>query len=138
MSKSLGNGIALADSSDCIKGKVMRMYTDPHHIRVADPGQVEGNVVFTYLDAFDPDVAAVSSLKEHYQRGGLGDVALKRRLIEVLNTWLEPIRSRRSQISRESVNQVLREGSLRAQARAQGTLDQVKQQMQMLDVLRAT
>jgi len=95
MSKSLGNAIYLSDSADEVAKKVMQMYTDPDHIRVSDPGKVEGNTVFTYLDIFDPDTQEVAQLKQQYQKGGLGDVVLKKRLIEVLNAFLDPIRERR-------------------------------------------
>ena len=93
MSKSLGNAIYLSDDEDTLKKKVMSMYTDPNHIHVEDPGQVEGNVVFTYLDIFDKDTAKVQELKDHYRHGGLGDVKIKRYLMEVLNAELAPIRS---------------------------------------------
>lgn len=95
MSKSLGNAIYLSDSADIVAKKVMSMYTDPDHLRISDPGKVEGNMVFSYLDIFDTRVDEVAQLKERYQQGGLGDVILKKRLIEVLNTVLEPIRQRR-------------------------------------------
>lgn len=106
MSKSLGNCIYLSDSADEVKKKVMGMYTDPDHLRVEDPGKVEGNTVFTYLDAFSrpehfqrylPDYASLDELKAHYRRGGLGDVKVKKFLIAVLNETLEPIRERRKQ-----------------------------------------
>jgi tryptophanyl-tRNA synthetase len=95
-SKSLGNAISLSASADEVAAAVLRMFTDPKHLRVSDPGQVEGNVVFAYLDAFDPDRAAVEALKHHYRRGGLGDALLKRRLNEVLQELLAPIRARRA------------------------------------------
>jgi len=95
-SKSLGNAIALGIGADELREAVMRMYTDPGHIRVADPGKVEGNVVFAHLDAFDPDRDEVEALKAHYRRGGLGDMVLKRRLAGVLETTLAPIRERRA------------------------------------------
>jgi tryptophanyl-tRNA synthetase len=95
MAKSLGNAIYLSDPADVVAQKVMSMYTDPEHIHVKDPGKVEGNIVFTYLDIFDDRRAEVEALKVHYQKGGLGDVVLKKRLIEVLNTFLEPIRTKR-------------------------------------------
>lgn len=113
MSKSLGNAIALSDSADEIAKKVMQMYTDPDHIRVEDPGKVEGNTVFTYLDIFDPRKDEVAELKAHYERGGLGDVKLKRRLIEVLNTFLDPIREQRAQLAKDpqAVMQILLDGT---------------------------
>ncbi|NYC49555.1 tryptophanyl-tRNA synthetase [Clostridium beijerinckii] len=95
MSKSIGNCIYLSDDADTIKKKVMSMYTDPNHIRVEDPGQVEGNTVFTYLDVFATDKNAVEEMKEHYKRGGLGDVKVKKYLNEILQAELEPIRNRR-------------------------------------------
>ena len=116
MSKSLGNAIALSASDAEIADAVNRMYTDPNHLRVSDPGTVEGNVVFTYLDAFDPDVEAVADLKARYRRGGLGDVALKRRLEQLLRDLLGPIRERRAILARDrdTVMDILRAGTARA------------------------
>jgi tryptophanyl-tRNA synthetase len=101
MGKSLGNAIFLSDSPDELKKKVMNMYTDPNHIRVEDPGKVEGNVVFTYLDIFDPNKDEIQELKRHYERGGLGDVKLKKRLIDVLDAFLKPIREKRLQLAKD-------------------------------------
>jgi len=101
MSKSLGNAIFLSDSADEIAKKVMGMYTDPGHIKVEDPGKIEGNVVFTYLDAFDADEQKVQALKDHYQRGGLGDVKVKRYLVDVLNNFLDPIRKKRKEFEKD-------------------------------------
>ncbi len=101
MSKSAGNAIALGDSPDEIKKKVMSMFTDPHHLRVEDPGKVEGNTVFTYLDVFDPNKQEVDSLKEQYRKGGLGDVQLKKRLIDVLDAFLSPIREKRIALEKD-------------------------------------
>lgn len=131
MSKSLNNGIYLSDGPDEIQKKVMSMYTDPNHIRVEDPGQVEGNVVFTYLDVFDDDVEKVAELKEHYQRGGLGDVKIKRYLNEVLQEKLEPIRTRREEYAKdkEAVRDILKAGSEKAEKVAAQTLDEVKAAM---------
>ena len=131
MSKSLNNGIYLSDSADEIEKKVMKMYTDPNHIRIEDPGQVEGNVVFTYLDIFDSDKEKVAELKEHYQRGGLGDMKLKRYLNEVLQDYLAPIRQRREEFAKDSdfVMNMLKEGSERAERVAAGTLAEVKAAM---------
>lgn len=131
MSKSLGNGIYLSDSADEIQKKVMSMYTDPNHIHVEDPGQVEGNVVFTYLDVFDEDKEKVQELKDHYQRGGLGDVKLKRYLNEILQAHLEPIRERREEMAKDPdyVMAILKEGSEYAERIAAKTLDEVKQAM---------
>ena len=133
MSKSLGNAIFLSDSPEVIKEKVMKMYTDPNHIRVEDPGKVEGNVVFTYLDIFDPDKKEVVALKEQYQRGGLGDVKLKHRLIEVLNDVLEPIRERRRELAKnpKMVMDILLKGTEQAQEIAAETMRQVKKVMHL-------
>lgn len=131
MSKSLNNGIYLADDADTIKKKVMSMYTDPNHIHVEDPGQVEGNMVFTYLDAFGKDKAYIEKLKEHYRRGGLGDVKIKRYLIDVLEAELSPIRARRLEFAKDpqAVMEMLRQGSLQAEKVAAATLDDVKKAM---------
>ena len=117
-SKSLGNALPLGAPAEEIRRLVNAMYTDPSHIRVTDPGRVEGNVVFAYLDAFDPDAAAVEDLKTRYRRGGLGDVALKQRLSAVLEEMLAPIRERRAEYAarREEVLEILREGTERARA----------------------
>jgi tryptophanyl-tRNA synthetase len=117
-SKSLGNAIPLAATNDEIRRLVRAMYTDPGHVRASDPGRVEGNVVFAYLDAFDPDAAAVAELKERYRGGGLGDMALKRRLEGVLESLVAPIRARRAELERDRgfVLDVLRAGTERADA----------------------
>ncbi|WP_411839902.1 tryptophan--tRNA ligase [Paracoccus sp. ME4] len=99
MSKSAGNAILLSDDEAAIRNKVMAMYTDPDHLRVSDPGRVEGNVVFAMLDAFDPDTAEVEALKQHYRAGGLGDMALKRRLEPILQELIAPIRERRAELA---------------------------------------
>ena len=101
MSKSLGNSIAISASPDEIKKAVQKMYTDPNHLRVEDPGQVEGNVVFTYLDIFDPDQNELAELKAHYQRGGLGDMVLKRRLIDILVEHFAPAREKRAELEQD-------------------------------------
>lgn len=131
MSKSLGNAIYLSDDEDTLKKKVMSMYTDPNHIHVEDPGQVEGNVVFTYLDIFDKDTAKVQELKDHYRHGGLGDVKIKRYLMEVLNAELAPIRQRRAEFAKDlpAVMDMLKAGSERANQVAAQTLDEVKDAM---------
>lgn len=131
MSKSLNNGIYLVDDADTIKKKVMSMYTDPNHIHVEDPGQVEGNMVFTYLDVFGKDKAYIEELKEHYRRGGLGDVKIKRYLIDVLEAELAPIRARRLEFAKDpqAVMEMLRQGSLQAEKVAAATLDDVKKAM---------
>lgn len=128
MSKSLGNAIYLSDDADTVQKKVMSMYTDPTHIKVSDPGHVEGNTVFTYLDIFDPDKEQVAKLKEQYQAGGLGDVKIKRYLNEVLEAELEPIRKRREEYAANInyVDQVLKEGSARANKVANQTLKEVR------------
>ncbi len=131
MSKSLNNGIYLSDSPDEIEKKVMKMYTDPDHIHVEDPGKVEGNVVFTYLDIFDEDKEKVAELKEHYQKGGLGDVKIKRYLNEVLQAKLAPIRERRDEYAQDPgyVLDMLKQGSEKAERVAAQTLDEVKTAM---------
>ncbi len=142
MSKSLGNCIYLSDSADEVKKKVMTMFTDPDHLRVEDPGKVEGNTVFTYLDAFSrpehfpkylPDYASLDELKAHYRRGGLGDVKVKRLLIAVLNETLDPIRARRKEFEGriEEVYRILEEGSAAARATAAATLDEVRRAMRI-------
>ncbi|WP_315069688.1 tryptophan--tRNA ligase [uncultured Clostridium sp.] len=129
MSKSIGNCIYLSDDADTIKKKVMSMYTDPNHIRVEDPGQVEGNTVFTYLDVFATDKKAVEEMKEHYKRGGLGDVKVKKYLNEVLQAELEPIRNRRLEFEKDldAVYKMLKDGSDKAEAVAANTLMEVRQ-----------
>jgi len=128
MSKSGSDAIRLSASPAEIRDAVRRMYTDPKHLRVEDPGQVEGNVVFTYLDAFDEDRAAVEELKDRYRRGGLGDTAVKRRLEDVLQSLLAPIRERRERFAQDMgyVLDILRAGSLVAREKTQTTLDEVK------------
>ncbi|AHZ86119.1 tryptophan--tRNA ligase [Bdellovibrio bacteriovorus] len=128
MSKSLGNAIYLSDDADTIKKKVQKMYTDPGHIRIEDPGKVEGNVVFSFLDVFDPRKEEVAALKEHYQRGGLGDGTLKVRLTEVLNTIIAPMRERRAQYAQDpqAVLKICKEGSLKAQEKTRQTLKEMK------------
>lgn len=128
MSKSLNNAIFLCDSADDVAKKVMTMYTDPDHVRVEDPGKIEGNVVFTYLDVFDPDKKKVQELKEHYQRGGLGDVKVKKYLADVLNNFLEPIRARREQFAKDpkAVMEIALKGSAEVKKVAAQTLDEVK------------
>ena len=142
MSKSLGNCIYLAESADEMHKKVMSMYTDPLHINVSDPGHIEGNTVFTYLDAFCrdehfglywPDYANLDELKAHYQKGGLGDVKCKRFLEKILNEELEPIRARRKEYEKDipAVYDILKKGSEVAEVAAQATLDEVKKSMQI-------
>ena len=128
MSKSLGNCIYLSDDADTLKKKVMSMYTDPNHIHVEDPGQVEGNMVFAYLDIFDSDKEHVADLKERYQAGGLGDVKIKRYLNEVLEAELGPIRERRAEFEKDipAVYQMLKDGSDKANEAANQTLEEVR------------
>lgn len=142
MSKSLGNCIYLADTADEVRTKVMGMYTDPLHLQVSDPGHLEGNTVFTYLDAFAkeehfgrylPDYANLEELKAHYTRGGLGDVKVKRFLINVLEEELEPIRNRRIAFSKDipEIYNILKKGSEAAREVAAQTLSEVKRAMKM-------
>lgn len=128
MSKSLGNAIYLADDAKTVQKKVMSMYTDPNHIHVEDPGKIEGNTVFTYLDVFDPDKNKVAELKEEYQKGGLGDVKIKRYLNKVLEAELAPIRERREKFAQDedAVYEMLLEGSKKANKVANETLQQVR------------
>lgn len=140
MSKSLGNCIYLADDEKTLRDKVYSMYTDPNHIKVTDPGQVEGNVVFTYLDAFCddshfkkylPDYKNLDELKDHYRRGGLGDMKIKGFLYNILVEILSPIRTRREELAKEpdKIYSALRIGSERARKVVQKTLKKVKQAM---------
>ncbi|VDC43242.1 Tryptophan--tRNA ligase 2 [Streptococcus canis] len=133
MSKSLGNGIYLSDDADTVRKKVMSMYTDPNHIRIEDPGQIEGNMVFHYLDIFgrEEDQADIEAMKEHYQRGGLGDVKTKRYLLDILERELAPIREKRLEYAKDmgEVFRMLQEGSQKAQAVAAQTLSEVKSAM---------
>ena len=128
MSSSLGNAISLSASPDEIRRGVERMYTDPGHLRVVDPGCVEGNVVFTYLDAFEEDTAVVDDLKAHYRRGGLADRTLKQMLDDRLQCTLAPIRQRRREIAkdRDYVKDVLAAGTRHAREVATRTLDDVR------------
>ncbi|HYI00556.1 tryptophan--tRNA ligase [Hyalangium sp.] len=133
MGKSLGNAIFLSDPADAVAKKIRGMFTDPKHLRVEDPGTVEGNPVFTYLDAFDPEVEKVQALKEHYQRGGLGDTVVKRRLAEVLEAFLGPIRKRREDYAKDpaEVMRLLKEGTDRARQVTSSTLAQVRKAMHL-------
>lgn len=131
MSKSLDNCIYLSDDEETLWNRVRSMYTDPEHIQVADPGHVEGNMVFTYLDVFDPDKAQVETLKDQYRAGGLGDMKLKKYLFEVLNAELAPIRDRREMFAqdRPAVLQMLAEGSEQARLKAEQTMHEVRDAM---------
>lgn len=128
MSKSLGNTIVLDASDADIKKAVNAMYTDPNHLRIEDPGQVEGNVVFTYLDAFDPNKEELAELKAHYQRGGLGDGTVKKRLTGILQELIAPIRERRAELAKDPdyIMDVLKTGTQKCQIITQATLDEVK------------
>ena len=142
MSKSLGNCIYLSDEPEDIKKKIMSMYTDPNHLRVQDPGKVEGNPVFIYLDAFSrpehfaeflPEYQNLDELKAHYQRGGLGDVKIKKFLNAVMQAELEPIRNRRKEWEQRlpEVVEILKEGSAYAEKTAAATLDEVRKAMRI-------
>lgn len=131
MSKSLGNAIYLSDDEKTLQKKVMSMYTDPTHIHVEDPGHIEGNVVFTYLDIFDPDKEHVQELKDQYRAGGLGDVKIKRYLFEVLNNELKPIRERREEFAKDipAVYDMLKQGCADANEVTNQTLAEVRHAM---------
>lgn len=142
MSKSLGNCIYLSDSEEDVRQKVFSMYTDPNHIKVSDPGSLEGNTVFIYLDAFAtdehfkeflPEYQNLDELKAHYQRGGLGDMKVKRFLNDVLQHELAPIRARRKELEQNipAIYDILREGSIIAQKEAAKTLSEVKAAMRI-------
>lgn len=142
MSKSLGNCIYLADTADEVRIKIMSMYTDPLHLQVSDPGHLEGNTVFIYLDAFCrqehfgrylPDYANLDELKAHYQRGGLGDVKVKRFLINIMQEILEPIRNRRKELEKDipAIYEILKKGSQEARETAAQTLAEVKSAMRI-------
>ncbi|MBG6220508.1 tryptophanyl-tRNA synthetase [Janthinobacterium sp. CG_23.4] len=128
MSKSLGNTINLGATSAEITAAVKKVYTDPLHLRVEDPGHLEGNIAFTYLDAFDPEKAALAEMKAHYVRGGLGDSIVKKRLDLVLQEMLAPIRARREEFAKDKgqVIQMLKEGTFKAREVAARTTDEVK------------
>ncbi len=140
MSKSLGNCIYLKDSEETLRNKVFGMYTDPNHIKITDPGKIEGNVVFTYLDVFCksdsfskylPEYNNLDELKAHYQKGGLGDVKIKKFLFEILNEELKPIRERRELLAKdpEKIKEILHFGTTKAREVAKETLKEVKKAM---------
>ncbi|WP_308654933.1 tryptophan--tRNA ligase [uncultured Anaerococcus sp.] len=140
MSKSLSNAIYLADDKKTVKKKVMSMYTDPDHINIEDPGKVEGNIVFTYLDVFSkpdhfkeflPEYENLDALKDHYRRGGLGDVKVKKFLIKVLEDELEPIRKRRAEYEKDldKVFKILEEGTAKAREAGKEKVEEVKKAM---------
>ena len=142
MSKSLGNCIYLSDTAEDVQKKIMSMYTDPTHLKVTDPGHIEGNTVFTYLDAFCKpehfekywnDYASLDEVKEHYQRGGLGDVKVKRFLNSIVNEELEPIRTKRKEFEQDmgAVYDILVDGTGKAKEVAANTLAEVKQAMKL-------
>lgn len=142
MSKSLGNCIYLSDSADEVRTKIMSMFTDPNHLKVSDPGSLEGNTVFTYLDAFCkdehfglylPEYANLDELKGHYQRGGLGDVKVKKFLNEIVQAELEPIRTRRKELEKQipDIYEILKKGSEVARAEAAQTMSEVKSAMKI-------
>ena len=133
MSKSMGNAIFLSDDEATLKKKVMSMYTDPGHLRVQDPGEVEGNMVFEYLDVFDTNKEKISELKQQYRHGGLGDVTLKMYLFEVLNTLLKPIREKRALLAqdKDAVLQILLQGTQKVRGVAQQTMFEVRQVMHL-------
>lgn len=142
MSKSLNNCIYLSDSSEEVRKKIMGMFTDPNHLRVEDPGQVEGNPVFIYLEAFSteehfrkflPEYESLQALKDHYSRGGLGDVKVKKFLYAVMEDVLTPIRERRKEYEKDipAVMEILKQGSIKAEAKAAATLSRVKQAMRI-------
>lgn len=128
MSKSLGNCIYLADDAETLKKKVFSMFTDPDHIRVEDPGKIEGNMVFAYLDVFGEDKAAIAEMKAHYQSGGLGDMKVKRYLLEVLEAKFGSIRERRNEFAKDkaAVMEIIRHGSVKAREVAAQTLSEVR------------
>jgi len=136
MSKSLDNAIYLSDSEDAVKEKVMGMYTDPTRIKATDPGHVEGNPVFIYLDQFgtEEDQAEIKEFKEKYKKGHVGDVEVKKYLSEVLNRFLDPIRERRAKFAAQGglVEEILTEGTAKARKEAQETLKQVRKAMGLL------
>jgi tryptophanyl-tRNA synthetase len=128
MSKSIGNTIDIADNADAVKKRVMQMYTDPKRVRADIPGTVEGNPVFVYHDAFNPDTAEVDDLKERYRAGKVGDVEVKNKLARALNAYLDPIRTRRAEILARPglVKEILHEGSRKARLVAEQTMDRVR------------
>jgi tryptophanyl-tRNA synthetase len=142
MSKSLGNCIYLSDDADTVWQKVRSMYTDPEHINLNDPGHVEGNAVFTYLDAFSkpedfqnywPEYQSLDELKDHYRRGGLGDMKCKKFLNQILNEFLEPMRQRRHAFEQDipEIYNILRKGTEKARETAAQTIDEVRQAMRI-------
>jgi len=134
MSKSLGNTINLSSTADAIKKAVYSMYTDPHHLNINDPGQVEGNVVFTYLDAFCQDKSLIEEMKENYRRGGLGDVKCKALLNDILQSLLQPIREERQRLINDKAYllNVIEQGTLQAREVTQRKLNELKSALGLL------
>jgi tryptophanyl-tRNA synthetase len=132
-SKSLGNAIFLDDPFSEIEKKVMQMYTDPNHIHLNDPGKIKGNVVFSYLDIFDPDKKEIEKLKKQYQKGGVGDVVMKKRLISVLDTLISPIRNRKKELEKnpEYVFKILKEGTGKVREIAKKTMKEVQNKIKI-------
>lgn len=133
MSKSLNNAIFLSDSDEEIEKKVMMAYTDPNHIKIEDKGQIEGNVVFAYLDAFDPNKEEVADLKAQYEKGGLGDTVLKKRLAKILIDLITPIRTKREELAKnpEYLFEILKEGTERARREAEETMREVRKALKI-------
>jgi len=133
MSKSAGNAIFLSDNADTVRDKVMQMYTDPNRVRADIPGKVEGNPVFIYHDAFNPDLDEVAELKERYRKGKVGDVEVKKKLIKALNAFLDPLRERRARYAEEEgrVEEIIVEGSRRMREEAADTMGRVHDAMGM-------
>jgi tryptophanyl-tRNA synthetase len=131
MSKSLGNAIYLADDAETVRKRVMSMYTDPTRLRATDPGHVEGNPVFAYHDAFNPDKARVEEMKDLYRQGGIGDVVVKKELVAAINTFLDPIRERRAAAAANmaQLDEMLIEGTRKARRTARETLREVRDAM---------
>lgn len=129
MSKTLNNAIFLSDDSDTVAKKIKKMYTDPDHIRLEDPGKIEGNMVFTYLDIFGTDRTKIEELKEHYQRGGLGDMICKKYLIEVMEDFLSPMRKKRAEYTKADALELLKVGTEKAKMYAAQTLAEAKKAM---------
>ncbi len=133
MSKSKGNTINLKDDAETVRKKVMSMFTDPNHLRKEDPGRVEGNPVFMYHDAFNPDVDDVANMKEHYQRGGLGDVEVKKKLVVAINNLLDPVRERRAyyEARPKLVQEALEAGCRAGYAAAEATIADVRRALKL-------
>ena len=133
MSKSYGNTIDLSDDAETVRKKVMRMYTDPKRIRADIPGTVEGNPVFVYHDAFNPDTAEVEDLKNRYRAGKVGDVEVKQKLVQALNAFLEPMRERRAEVRSHParIREILMDGSSRARAIARGKMERIRKAVKL-------